>query len=226
MLIHAYIPSRVGSLSNSGIATMELYKLSMEFFQTDVLTLARLLLGTYLVYLNPLEDLIVQIVETEAYLGDGTDAASHSHKGIRSANMAMFGPPGSLYIYSIYGLHLCMNIVANRPGDAVLIRAGQVIRGVEKARENRKKFIQNNDLCKGPGNFTAALGIQKAMNGYLLDGNNDLYLAKATKEYNAIVQSPRIGISRAIDLPYRFFLADNPCVSALRKKSSDSGISA
>jgi len=148
------------------------------------------------------------VVETEAYARD--DPASHSHRGPTPRNAAMFGPAGHAYVYRSYGIHLCLNVVA-RPGEAVLIRALQPDRGIDVMiqRRGRQDLRQ---LCAGPGRLGQALGLTLADDGQPF-GRPDLWLSLAEGQSHGIVAGPRIGITRATDLPWRFGLAGSPWLS-------------
>ncbi|CAM4005532.1 DNA-3-methyladenine glycosylase [Paracoccus yeei] len=138
------------------------------------------------------------IIETEAYARD--DPASHSFRGPTPRNASMFGPAGRAYVYRSYGIHLCLNVVA-RPGEAVLIRALAPQRGLDLMRQRRQSPL----LCNGPGRLTQALGITPQDDGAPFDGDAlAITLAEVTPD---VVAGPRIGISKAQDLPWRFGLA-------------------
>nr|WP_111300204.1 DNA-3-methyladenine glycosylase [Paracoccus saliphilus] len=160
----------------------------------DGLTLARRLIGA---------SLLVRgcggvIIETEAYGPD--DPASHSFRGPTRRNAAMFGPAGHAYVYRSYGIHLCLNVVA-RPGEAVLIRALMPSSGVQQMQARRNSAM----LCNGPGRLTQALGIRAEDDGRAF-GDDDFKIALAAERHDLLV-GPRIGISKAQDLPWRFGLA-------------------
>jgi DNA-3-methyladenine glycosylase len=143
----------------------------------------------------------VSLTEVEAYLPD--DPASHAFNGIRPRNAAMFGPPGTLYVYRSYGIHWCANIVVGdeETGAAVLVRAGVPVAGVKHMVKRRGRGV---DLLDGPGKLTQALGIDLSHNGI------DLFLADSPIRLTpgevpgAIRATPRIGISKAIERPWRF----------------------
>ena len=142
------------------------------------------------------------ITETEAY--DRHDPASHSHRGPTPRNAAMFGPPGHAYVYRSYGIHWCLNLVCGpEPGAAVLIRALQPLHGLDAMRA-RRGAMPDRLLCAGPGRLCAALGVTAALDGRALDAPPFRLLAPAGPA--AVVAGPRIGISRAQAVPWRFGL--------------------
>ncbi len=153
----------------------------------------------------------VRIVETEAY--DRTDAASHSYNGRTQRTDVMFGPAGHLYVYFTYGMHYCMNVVVGPEhyGAAVLIRAVEPVEGEELLNERRPK--QGIELTNGPAKLCQALAVDKRMNGH------DLTLSPLTLELTRqlnesdIVVTKRVGITKAIDEPWRFFIQQTPYVS-------------
>jgi DNA-3-methyladenine glycosylase len=149
------------------------------------------------------------IVETEAY--DVCDPASHSFGGPSRRNAAMFGPPGRAYVYRIYGVHLCLNIVCGpAPGGAVLIRALEPRAGIE-AMQERRGVHQAQALCSGPGRLCQALGVTPAHDGLAIDAPPFQLIAAETPA--GIVTGVRIGISKAAHQPWRFGLAGSPFVS-------------
>jgi DNA-3-methyladenine glycosylase len=149
------------------------------------------------------------VVETEAYRAD--EAAAHSFRGPTPRNAAMFGPPGRLYVYRSYGLHWCVNIVGgDQPGSAVLLRAIEPEVGLA-AMVRRRALTDVHRLCSGPGKLAAALAITGALDGAVLNAGSVQLLART--EPAAIVTGPRIGITKAADLPWRFGLAGSRFVS-------------
>ena len=163
----------------------------------------------------------VRIVETEAYLGEA-DPASHAFAGPSNRNRSMFGPPGCCYIYLSYGMHLCLNVVCHEAGQAggVLIRAGDVISGHALAAERRGR---PSDLANGPGRLGQALGLRLDLDGtFLLPDSlrahaqaapGPLELEPAEEPVGRIVKGPRVGISKATELPLRFWLEGSRHVS-------------
>lgn len=176
-------------------------ELDPAIFHQPATTLAPRLIGVGLSY----EDVGGVIVETEAYMRD--DPASHSFRGPGRANATMFGPPGMAYVYRSYGLHWCLNAVATE-GGAVLIRALAPRIGIDRMMARRGGALR---LCAGPGRLAQALGITGA------DDGRDLSLPPFRlwdrEAVPAISCGPRIGISRARDLPWRFGLAGSPDLS-------------
>lgn len=174
------------------------------FFDCDALALARKLIGCHL-YLDGAGGVIV---ETEAYTAD--DPASHSFQGRTARNAVMFGAPGGAYVYRSYGLHWCLNIVAGDPGSAVLVRALEPQKGLA-AMASRRGTDQRNLLCAGPGRLCQALGVTGAHNGLSL--RSPPFEVHVSAVEPALVISPRIGISRAVDRMWRFGMADSPFLS-------------
>ena len=149
-----------------------------------------------------------RIVETEAYHHE--DPASHSFSGLSARNAAMFGPVGRAYVYRIYGVHWCLNFVCGEdPGSAVLIRALEPLAGVTRMRE-RRGVEEIRGLCSGPGKLCQAMGVTRAHDGLPLD---EPPFSLVPGRAAGIVTGPRIGISRAVELPWRFGEAGSKIVS-------------
>jgi DNA-3-methyladenine glycosylase len=149
------------------------------------------------------------IVETEAY--DITDPASHSYSGPSARNAAMFGAPGHAYVYRIYGLHHCLNIVCGpQPGAAVLIRALEPRHGIEVMRA-RRRLDRTTDLCSGPGRLCQALAVAMAHDALPID--RPPFALEPAGEAAQILVGPRIGITKAADQPWRFGLAGSKFLS-------------
>jgi DNA-3-methyladenine glycosylase len=155
-----------------------------------------------------------RIVETEAYLG-GDDLASHSARGITNRTRVIFGPPGHAYVYFIYGMYECLNIVAEPEGKAgcVLIRALEPVAGIEMMRKRRPTAKSVHDLASGPGKLTLAMAITRAQNGADLTRGSLVVRQPVEEPEFEIKVTPRIGISKCADLPLRFLIAGNPSVS-------------
>jgi DNA-3-methyladenine glycosylase len=158
------------------------------------------------------------IVECEAYRRD--DPASHAFPGPTPRNASMFGPAGRVYVYLSYGLHWMLNIVCGAQegaGEAVLIRALEPTTGLERMRERRDREALV-ELCRGPGRLGQALAVGPHLDGERIGaGHIELRPARPS---GPVVQTPRIGISRAQDLPWRFLLAGSPYVSLTRRSRS------
>ncbi len=195
-----------------------------SWFDRPALDVAPDLLGKRLVHVASEGVVAGRIVETEAY-GGPEDQAAHSSRGRTPRNAVMFGPPGHLYVYFVYGIHHCLNVVCgpgNKP-EAVLIRAVAIERGQDLARSRRRVPAPNprlaprlaaERLAAGPGNVASAFGIDRSLNGKdLTDG--PVYLADGPKPSN-IVTRPRVGVAYAGEwaaVPWRFLVADDPHVS-------------
>ena len=166
-------------------------------FTADSATVASRLIGALLL----VDGVGGRIVETEAY--DREDPASHSHAGPTARNASMFGPPGHAYVYRSYGLHWCLNLVCREAGHGagVLIRALEPLQGLEVMRE-RRGMSDDRLLCAGPGRVGQALGITRAHDGLPLD--SPPFCVLPPRGQVPVVCGPRIGISRAMDVPGRF----------------------
>jgi DNA-3-methyladenine glycosylase len=152
----------------------------------------------------------VRLTEVEAYEGED-DPASHAWRGITPRNAVMYGPAGRLYVYLSYGIHSCVNLVCDVEGraSAVLLRAGEVVAGEERVRV-RRGHVPHRRLASGPGNVGSTLGLTAADSGLVLDGVRASLVGGSPGE---VCSGPRVGVSRAADVPWRFWLADDPTVS-------------
>ena len=188
-------------------------RISANFFDRPTLRVAQELLGTILIRRINGQTLSARIVETEAYIGED-DPASHAFGGITPRNKLMFGPAGHAYIYFIYGNHHCLNFVTESEGypAAVLILALQPLTGIKRMAKNRGD-VRPGNLTNGPGKLCRALRIDKKMNGTSLD-SDQLYLVESNQEKIEVGNSPRIGVSRGKNRKWRFFVINNPFVSA------------
>ena len=188
--------------------------LPVRFFARPAEAVARALIGAMM--RSTIGGIVTAglIVETEAYLGE-VDPASHGYLGRRNRrNAAIFGPPGSWYVYLSYGMHWCTNLVAAREGEAaaVLIRALEPIEGIEAMRA-RRKVAADRHLCAGPGRLCQALGITRDLDGTMMAGSAVTVHRARTVAENEVRASARIGITRAADWPLRFVLAGSPWIS-------------
>lgn len=184
----------------------------LDFLSGDATAAASRLLGCLLVRELDGERLVGKIVETEAY--HQSDAASHSYKGRTPRTDVMFGPAGFLYVYFTYGMHYCMNVVtgAEGEGSAVLIRAIEPLEGQDAMLINRRG-MGGVQLTNGPAKVCQALQIDKSWNGHDLRTGGLLLQNQPPLLEAEIVQTTRIGISKDIDRPWRFYIRDNPFVS-------------
>ncbi|MFI0796155.1 DNA-3-methyladenine glycosylase [Micromonospora rubida] len=188
-----------------------------ELLAGPVVPAARGLLGCRL----STDGVTVRITEVEAYAGTAGDPASHAHRGRTPRNAVMFGPAGHAYVYFTYGMHWCVNVVTGPDGEAsaVLLRAGEVVEGVEAARARRTAVRRDVDLARGPARLCAALGIDKAAYGRDLLGDGPVRLRPAAGPVPdaAIAAGPRVGVTGAHDVPWRFWIAGDPTVSDYRR---------
>jgi len=198
-------------------------RLSREFFNRDAVTVARELLGKLLIRREARKLLAGRIVETEAYLGP-IDPAAHAYAGRTPRNFVLFGPPGHAYVYFIYGNHYCLNVscMPEAEGEGVLFRAMQPVVGMEAMARARGFRLSSSSsatelrmISSGPGRMSQALGItrERDNNKDLTARASDLWLADDGFRPVAIVATPRIGITKAVERPLRFSIAHNPYVS-------------
>jgi DNA-3-methyladenine glycosylase len=196
--------------------------LRQAFYARDSRIVAADLIGCRLVHRLP--DglrLVVRIVEVEAYRGDGSDPASHAHRGPTPRNATMFGPAGRLYAYRSYGIHTCVNVVCGETGkaSAVLLRAAEPLGGLSRMRELRGLAPQSRPelLARGPGRLASALGLVLLDDGRsLLRAPLTLHPREAATRAPSVGRGPRVGITKAADLPDRFFERNSPWVSPFR----------
>lgn len=194
-------------------------KLGVEFYDRPTLGVARALIGKVLVRSRGKSGLAGRIVETEAYVGE-EDRACHASKGRTSRTEVMFGPPGCAYVYLVYGVYCCLNVVTEREGfaAAVLIRAIEPLEGLGRMRRNRGRALAEHDIASGPGKLCQAFGIDRRLNGTSLAGP-ELWIEDRSHDPGTILRSPRIGVDYAgpwRDKPWRFFVQDSPHVSRHR----------
>jgi DNA-3-methyladenine glycosylase len=185
--------------------------LPRSFFARDAEAVARDLLGRVIQH----AECAGKIVETEAYLGLN-DLAAHSSKGITPRTRVIFGQPGHAYVYFIYGMYDCLNLVAEPEGSAgcVLIRALEPVAGLDVMRQRRGKE-NTRDLASGPGKLTQAMGITRAHNGIDVT-RGELVVRRGDETVFETVVTPRIGITHCADWPLRFLIAGNRFVSGGR----------
>jgi DNA-3-methyladenine glycosylase len=183
-----------------------LSRLSREFFARSVHDVAPDVIGCTLL----VDGVGGPIVEVEAY--DGDDPASHGFRGRTARNAAMFGPPGHAYVYRSYGIHWCLNLVCGAEGvaEAVLVRALEPAHGLARMRE-RRGISELRLLCAGPGRLCEALAVTGAHDGLPLDEPPFELLPRL--DAVPVATGPRVGISRAAELDWRYGLAGSPFLS-------------
>jgi DNA-3-methyladenine glycosylase len=212
--------------------------LSRDFLARPAPEVAPELLGCVLEHETADGLVAVELTEVEAYAGQ-TDPASHAYRGRTRRNAVMFGPPGHAYVYFTYGMHFCVNVVCSGEGSvsAVLLRAGAVIEGEELARawrtggqrgdgsprEKEGRVIPFRDLARGPARLCQALDIDRSLDGAdvcVLESplrmrwpDADTAARSAQKKR---ATGPRVGVSRAVDVPWRFWIEGEPSVSVYR----------
>ena len=209
--------------------------LPREFFARPAPEVAPGLLGCVLRRVSPEGTVAAVITEVEAYAGL-TDPASHAYRGRTARNEVMFGPPGHAYVYFTYGMHFCVNLVCEPPGavSAILLRAGRITDGADLAAARRwsrpghesgavppEARHPERDLARGPARLCQALGIDRALNGAdAVDPGSPLRVSAAPGgpvPAAKVCAGPRVGISQAVDVPWRFWLDGDDSVSPYRK---------
>jgi DNA-3-methyladenine glycosylase len=191
--------------------------LRRNFYERPTVEVARDLLGKVLVH-GPVAG---KIVEVEAYRGFD-DLAAHASHGLTNRTHVIFGPPGHAYVYLIYGMYQCLNLIAepkHKPG-CVLVRALEPLAGIELMRERRPKARSLEELASGPGKLTLAMGIHRSHNGIDVTRGELVVKAFPEQEPFEILTTPRIGIRHCADLPLRFLVAENRFVSRPRFQSA------
>ena len=185
----------------------------------DVLRAAVRLLGCTLSADTPEGTVSVRLVEVEAYRG-ADDPASHSFRGRTPLNAVMFGPPGYLYVYFVYGMHFCANVTCLADGEpgAVLLRAGEVVTDLAAAHVRRPTARRAADLARGPARLAALLGLDRVDNGLdLTDAASRVRLRRGDPVAPASIRTgPRVGVAAAHDTPWRFWVDGSPAVSPYR----------
>jgi DNA-3-methyladenine glycosylase len=199
--------------------------LPREFFARPSLEVAPDLLGCVIAHETPEGTVAVRLTEVEAYAG-ASDPASHAYHGRTARNAVMFGPPGHVYVYFTYGMHFCMNLVCQGQtgASAVLLRAGRVIDGVPLASARRAGRLaraapREIDLARGPARLCEALGVDRSQDGAdAADPASPLRALAAPRPVAAagISRGPRVGVSRAADRNWRFWVTGDPAVSPYR----------
>jgi DNA-3-methyladenine glycosylase len=202
---------------------LTLRPLSRDFFARPTLEVARDLLGLWLCRLTSDGLTCGRIVETEAY-GGPDDQASHTRAGLTRRTSPMFGPVGHAYVYLVYGMHECLNVVAydsaQAPAGAVLLRALEPTLGVELMRGRRGRAADpTTRLCSGPARLTQAMAVDRSLDGHDLTAGSQLWMAvpdEAPRAAAGIFSGPRVGVDYAgewASRPWRYWLAGNPSVS-------------
>jgi DNA-3-methyladenine glycosylase len=198
-----------------------------DFFARPSVPVAPELLGCVLEHETAAGLVAVELTEVEAYAG-ASDPASHAYRGKTARNAVMFGPPGHAYVYFTYGMHFCVNLVClgNGSASAVLLRAGRIIAGEELARVRRTRgsaVIPYRDLARGPARLCQALDIDRSLDGAdVCVPESPLRMrwpdasTTARSEERKVLSGPRVGVSQAAEVPWRFWVEGEPTVSVYR----------
>lgn len=194
--------------------------LPRDFFARPVLDVAPDLLGATVEHRSAAGLVVVRLTEVEAYDG-ANDPGSHAFRGKTPRNAVMFGLPGHVYVYFTYGMHWCMNLVCGPPGQAsaVLLRAGEVLRGQDLARSRRTSSKGPRDLARGPARLTVALGVERSGNGVDATRPRSALVVRRGEPVDAsrVRSGPRVGVAGdGAEHPWRFWIEDEATVSAYR----------
>jgi DNA-3-methyladenine glycosylase len=190
--------------------------LERAFFDRPAAVVAPDLLGCVIEHETAEGLVAVRLTEVEAYQGD-LDPGSHAYRGLTPRNSIMFGEPGYVYVYFTYGMHFCMNLVCDEVGTAaaVLLRAGEVVEGVELASRRRGSPVR--DLARGPARLAVALGVGRAEYGLdACEPRGALRARPADGRQGRVLAGPRVGLSAGAETPWRFWLDGDPTVSPYR----------
>ena len=194
-------------------------RLNRRFFNRDVEVVARDLLGRVIVAKSLDGPVAVRLTEVEAYAGTD-DAASHAFRGMTPRTEVMFGPAGHLYTYFVYGMHWCANIVTGPDGhpSAVLLRAGEVVDGLELATSRRPRVANHHLLARGPAGLATVLGFDASTNGAdLCEPGGPLAVRAGTPPpIEQVKVGRRVGVATAVEVERRYWIAADPTVSAFR----------
>jgi DNA-3-methyladenine glycosylase len=200
-----------------------LKRLPKKFYERDALSVAGDLIGCVFTHESPEGQTSVRLVEVEAYRGV-IDPGSHGYRGETPRTQVMYGPPGFLYVYFTYGMHWCANVVCARAGlcEAVLLRAGEPVEGIELMRARRPAIADDRLLAAGPARLTQAMGIGKEHNGASLLRGGEFWCGEDDEtryhRRREISQTVRVGISQGHgeDIPWRFVVPGHPYASRRR----------
>jgi len=203
-----------------------------DFFARPSVPVAPDLLGCVIEHQTAAGLVAVELTEVEAYAG-ASDPASHAYRGKTARNAVMFGPPGHAYVYFTYGMYFCANLVClgNGSASAVLLRAGRVIEGEELAHARRTKVaaaVPFRDLARGPARLCQALDIDRSLDGAdVCVADSPLRVrwpgASTTLRSDKIATGPRVGVSSAAEVPWRFWIDGEPTVSPYRRAAGSRG---
>ncbi|WP_113717433.1 DNA-3-methyladenine glycosylase [Arthrobacter dokdonensis] len=196
----------------------------LELLQRPATEVAPYLLGALVRHETPEGPVVVRLTEVEAYLGPANspdpDPGAHSYRGQTNRNAVMFGPPGHLYVYFTYGMHYCANLVCRPVGTSsgCLMRAGEIVEGLELARSRRPTAKRDYELAQGPARLTKAMGISAVHNGLPALGG-EVTVTLPAEPSTRVMTGPRVGISGpggTVDYPWRFWIDGDPTVSRFK----------